>query len=294
MQTKSVHNPLYRIGCPVWNCDAWKGSIYSASAPKNQWLGSYTQVFNTVEGNSTFYGIPSPNIFQRWADQASDGFEFALKFPRVISHEKELQHAEVETELFLNGLKILNDAGRLGTSFLQLGPRFDGRNLGPLQRYLESLPREFPWAVEVRHLSWFEPPFENELNQLLEYLEIDRVIFDSRPLFSAPPTDEFEIKSQGRKPRSPIRDFVTGSRPMLRLVGRNDVSLAEPWIDEWTPKVATWIRDGLEPYVFLHAPNDAFAPQLAMHFHNALSELVPQINAIDSWPNTPQVQQQLF
>jgi uncharacterized protein YecE (DUF72 family) len=291
---QTTHNPLYRLGCPVWNCDAWKGSVYAASAPKDRWLKSYTNVFGTVEGNSTFYGIPRPDTFRRWADQAVDGFKFALKFPRVISHEKELLHAEMETKLFLDCLEILANANRLGTSFLQLGPRFDGQHLGPLQRYLEQLPAEFPFAVEVRHPAWFEAPFENELNQLLEHLEMDRVIFDSRPLYSAPPTDEYEIKSQGRKPKSPIRDFVTGSRPMLRLVGRNDVSLVDPWIEQWIPKVATWINDGLEPYVFLHAPNDAFAPQLAMRFHNALAETLDKLNPFESWPQTTEFQRQLF
>lgn len=294
MPNQTTHNSLYRCGCPVWNCEAWKGSVYAASAPKDRWLKSYTNIFGTVEGNSTFYGIPGPNTFQRWADQAVDGFKFALKFPRAISHEKELLHAEAETELFLNGLRILADADRLGTSFLQLGPKFDGRHLGLLQQYLEGLPTEFPFAVEVRHSGWFEAPLENELNQLLEHLEMDRVIFDSRPLFSAPPTDQYEIKSQNRKPRSPIRDFVTGARPMLRLVGRNDVSVVDPWIAQWIPKVATWIRDGLEPYVFLHAPNDAFASQLAMRFHNALAEVVAEIDPIESWPHSVEVQHRLF
>ncbi len=294
MSNQTTHNSLYRCGCPVWNCDAWKGSLYAASAPKDRWLKSYTSVFGAVEGNSTFYGIPEPSTFRRWADQAVDGFKFALKFPRVISHEKELLHAETETKLFLDGLEILADADRLGTSFLQLGPRFTGKQLGPLQRYLEQLPAKYPLAVEVRHPAWFESPFENELNQLLEHLGIDRVIFDSRPLYSAPPTDEAEIKSQGRKPRSPIRDFVTGSRPMLRLVGRNNVALVDPWIDEWIPKVATWIRDGLEPYVFSHTPDDAFAPLLAMRFHNALAKSIQELKPIDSWPHSVEIQQQLF
>jgi uncharacterized protein YecE (DUF72 family) len=290
----STHNDFYFCGCPVFNCAAWKGSVYPSSAAKDRWLGQYSQCFGSVEGNSTFYGIPGPETFRRWGQQTADGFRFALKFPRVISHEKELQFAEAETELFLQGLEILQTADRLGTSFLQLGPQFGPGKFQALQSYLESLPKEFPCAVEVRHPACFEPAFEKDLNQLLEYLEIDRVIFDSRPLFSAPPTDEFEIKSQGRKPRSPIREFVTGSHPMLRLVGRNDVALADPWIKEWVPKVAKWIQDGLQPYVFLHAPDDAFAPQLALRFHNALAEMVPEINAMANWPHSVEVQHKLF
>lgn len=290
----TTHNQLYRLGCPVWNCDAWKGSVYPASAAKDRWLHHYTKIFGTVEGNSTFYGIPGPDTFRRWADRAAEGFKFALKFPRIVSHEKELIGAETETGLFLDGLQILHDAGCLGTSFLQLGPRFGPGGLAPLQLFLDRLPEKFPFAVEVRHPAWFEGALEKELNQLLEYHDIDRVIFDSRPLYSAPPTDDAEIKSQGRKPKSPIREFVTGSRPMLRLVGRNRIELVDPWIEEWVPKVATWIRDGLEPYIFLHAPDDAFAPQLAVRFHNALAEKIQELKPMDSWPHLVEVQQQLF
>jgi uncharacterized protein YecE (DUF72 family) len=289
----TTHNSLYRLGCPVWNCDSWKGSVYPAAAPKDRWLKSYTQLFGTVEGNSTFYGIPGPDTFRRWAEQADEGFRFSLKFPRAISHESELVGNETETHLFLQGLEILGAAGRLGTTFLQLGPRFSGRQFPALQSYLEHLPKEFPWAVEVRHLEWFEGSLEKDLNQMLEYLEVDRVIFDSRPLYSAPPTDEYEVKSQTRKPRSPIRDFVTGPQPMLRLVGRNDISKVDPWIAEWVPKVATWIRDGLEPYIFLHAPDDAFAPQLAMRFHNALSKSVEGLQPAE-FPYSVEVQKELF
>jgi uncharacterized protein YecE (DUF72 family) len=294
MPTQTTHNNFYRLGCPVWNCSSWKGSVYAAGAPKDRWLNSYSSLFGTVEGNSTFYGIPSPDTFQRWADRAANGFRFALKVPRAISHEKELIGAQLGTDLFLNGLRILDRADRLGTSFLQLGPRFDGRQFVALENWLENFPREFPLAVEVRHLAWFEGALEKELNQLLEHFEVDRVIFDSRPLFSAPPTDEYEIKSQSRKPRSPIRHFVTGSRPMLRLVGRNDVTLADPWIKDWVPRVAKWIEDGLEPYIFLHAPDDAFAPELAFRFHNMLAPLISGLSPLDSWPHSVEVQKHLF
>ena len=95
---------------------------------------------------------------------------------------------------------------------------------------------------------------------------MDRVIFDSRPLFSRDPDDEIEQVSQQRKPKSPVRKFVTGSRPLLRLVGRNDLSLVEPWVKEWTQQIREWVDAGLEPYVFAHTPDDQFAPDFAAMF----------------------------
>ena len=155
---------------------------------------------------------------------------------------------------------------------------------------MKSLPIQFPYAVEVRHHDFFKEPAEAALNNLLTELSIDRVIFDSRPLFSQPPTDEIEEVSQKRKPRSPIRKTVTGSRPILRLVGRNDLSVVQPWIDEWSETIAEWIDEGLKPFVFTHAPDDQFAPEFARMFHNSLSERVSQLEQF-RWQYEPAKQQ---
>ena len=284
----------YYLGCPVWSCPQWRGSVYRAKAPKDRWLNHYSQSFKTVEGNSTFYGIPKLEIFERWAKQTEPGFQFALKFPRLISHDKLMQNVELESDLFLKGLEILHQHDRLGPSFLQLSPSFSPSQFGLLANYLNRLPDRFPYAVEVRHPGWFEGEAERRLNDLLRNQNVDRVIFDSRPLYSAPPTDEFEAKSQQRKPKVPIRTEVTGQRPMLRFIGRNDVSLTQEWIEEWVPVVAQWMNEGLIPFVFTHTPDDQFAPQFAKRFHNALAEVVDGVDPIVEWPfQTPQ-QKELF
>ncbi|MEM9410921.1 MAG: DUF72 domain-containing protein, partial [Planctomycetota bacterium] len=76
----------YRIGCPVWSCPQWRGSVYRPKSPRTNWLREYSEVFTTVEGNSTFYGLPKLETFQRWADETADHFRFVLKFPRSITH----------------------------------------------------------------------------------------------------------------------------------------------------------------------------------------------------------------
>ena len=283
-----------RIGCPVWSCPHWRGKVYKAKSARANWLKEYSEVFSTVEGNSTFYGIPAVDTFKRWADVTAEGFSFALKFPRVVSHEKQLKNAELETDQFLAGLDVLNDAGRLGPSFLQLGPSFNPSGITLLRQYLESLPQQFPYAVEVRHLDFFEEPAESELNQMLSELGVDRVIFDSRPLFSKAPDDEIEKVSQQRKPKSPVRKFVTGTRPLLRLVGRNNLDLARPWVEEWTQQIAEWVEAGLEPYVFTHTPDDQFAPDFAELFNDCLQEKLKTDSALSFRDEPRMVQQSLF
>ena len=282
------------IGCPVWSCPHWRGTVYGVKAPKDKWLSQYSHTFNTVEGNSTFYGIPKPETFQRWAEQAADEFRFALKFPRVISHEKQMQDVELETEQFLCGLEILHDHGKLGPTFLQLAPGFDPGRIDVLADYLSSLPIHFPYAVEVRNKGWFDPQAENELNHLLAEHHVDRVIFDSRPLFSAPPSDETEHESQRRKSNLPVRMAVTGRYPLLRFIGRNDIPLTKPWIKEWVPTVANWIENGLTPFIFTHTPDDRWAPEFARLFQNSLAQRVDCVDPIEQWPFEAPKQKELF
>ncbi len=289
---------LYRLGCPVWANDAWVGELYT-STQRRKWLSEYSSVFQAVEGNSTFYGLPSIETALRWADQAQDGFHFVLKFPREVSHEGVLDERKRYAEPFLKLLNAFADADRLGPAFLQLPPYFSGARLGELQRFLEWLPEEFAFAVEVRHDDFYSgSSIEDELNATLESRAVDRVLFDSRPLFSRPPSDEAETISQGRKPKLAYRDTVTAERPILRLIGRNSLEETRPWILAWAIRVAEWIRDGRMPYVFAHTPDDAFAPAMAAAFHDTLQAQLDGLEDLQPWPGRsapkPPVQKQLF
>ena len=278
-QTKGFH-----LGCPVWACPDWVGALFSTKDRK-KWLGEYSSVFGTVEGNSTFYGLPAMDTVKRWADSSCDGFRFCLKFPKAISHDRRLIDAEVETGLFLDILKVLAEAERLGPSFLQLPPTFSVVEMDRLMSYLQTLPSEFPYAVEVRHEDFFDQGAkEKAFDEMLRELKIDRVLFDSRPLFSKTPSDEAEKASQAKKPRSPHRTTVTGSRPMLRLVGRNSVDDTMPWIEEWAIVIADWIKVGLTPYVFAHSPDEKFAPEFAARLHAQLQSHVSLLPDLPEWP----------
>lgn len=285
----------YYIGCPVWICDAWVGSVY-ASKSRDRWLADYTRAFNSVEGNSTFYALPTADTVRRWVDESADGFRFLFKFPRSITHDRELLAAEQETDAFLSLLDILRQAGRLGPSMVQLGPSFDGHKLSQLEAFLARLPREFPYAVEVRHADYFdEGANEQTLDAMLAEYRVERVLFDSRPLFSSPPTDELEVKSQSRKPNVPVRQTVTNQSPIVRFVGRNDLATTTRWVDEWASILADWIARGLTPYFFAHAPNNAFAPPLATMLHKRLAEYVPTLPPLPTWPGSEvQKQRELF
>lgn len=276
------------LGAPVWACDQWGGLVYPNRTPRKDWLTWYSKAFNTVEGNSTFYALPDAATFQKWVDQTLDGFRFCFKFPRLISHDQQLSHCDEPLREFLGRLEILAKGERLGPTFLQLGPAFGPEGYERLERFLRSLPAEFSWAVELRHHDWFDSSVnENRVNDLLRRYQVDKVLFDSRPLFQSPPDDAIEAISQGKKPRTPVRQTVTADQPMLRIVGRNHVELADAFFMQWAPIVAAWIRDGQRPIIFTHAPNDAIAPTLAQRFMTALQSHLPDVDfTIPSLPTS--------
>ncbi len=285
MQTPAL--PFY-LGCPVWSCDGWADNVYPSRTAKRDFLTWYSRMFNCVEGNSSFYATPTREQAARWASQAATGFRFCFKFPRSISHDRMLVSAELETREFLEALEVLVGQKVAGPAFLQLGPEFGPSRFAVLRKYLEGLPREFEWAVEVRHLDWFDRgQHESNLNTLLQDLNIDRTLFDSRALFQCDASDDSERQSQSRKPRSPPRQTVTGRSPMLRLVGRNNLELSANVIAQWSKIVAGWLKNGLTPYIFAHTPNDQFAPEMARLFEQSVRNHVGELAR--EWPEIPRL-----
>ena len=269
---------LYHLGCPAWSIPEWRGTFLPANIRSPELLAEYSKVFNTVEGNSFFYALPRLDIVERWAIQADEGFEFCFKVPRAISHFMPLVcEGEVYSQL-IQCLECVSRKGKLGPIFLQLPAVFSPERLPELESFCRNWPDCFPLAVEVRHPDFFTgESAEQALDQILIRQRVDRVIFDSRALFHAPPSDPAEEKSQGRKPRLPVNLKSTGMRPMVRFVGRNRIEQTDPWQDEIADKVAAWIREGKHPYVFMHTPDDTLAPYLCQQFHCKLQERIPEL-----------------
>jgi uncharacterized protein YecE (DUF72 family) len=280
----------YYLGCPIWANKSWVGELFTSDAKPADYLAQYSSVFNTVEGNSTFYGLPSEASVQKWLKATPDGFRFCFKFPRSVSHERRLENAEAETEAFLERLTPLRE--RLGPLFLQLPPSFGPDGLDVLDRYLRGLPSDWSYAVEVRHPALFDAA-EPELNGLLGAHGVDRAIFDTRGLHGADAQDAATVASQRRKPRLPVRPVATGPRPFVRFVAHPEVEANRTLLDAWARTVGGWIAEGRTPCFFTHAPDDFYAPRVARLFHALLSE-ARDVGDLPAWPaERPQERTQL-
>lgn len=260
-----------RVGCPVWAHSPWVGKFFSSDARRSDYLPQYGSVFNTVEGNASFYGLPSPDTIRRWIEEAPEGFEFCFKFPRVVSHDLLLSHAEKETVEFIKRMEPLEQ--RLGTFFLQLPIHFEPRHLGHLVAYLQSLPADYHYAVEVRSLKFFGGGSdEHDFNQVLTDLQVDRVIFDTRALFAGKAPDEDTEAARRRKPNLPVTKYAVARRPFIRFVGHPDSGTTTPFLREWVEPVIEWLDQGFQPYFFTHMTDDLYAPHLGRQFLQLLRE----------------------
>lgn len=271
------------LGCPVWAHAPWVGKFFTTDARREDFLPQYASVFGTAEGNATFYGLPSADTVRKWAAEAPADFRFAFKFPRAITHDRRLAGAEAETRELFARLAPLGE--RLGPFFLQLHQSFGARELPVLAAYLDALPKEFAYAVEVRASEFFAAgEDERAFDALLVERGVDRVNFDTRGLFASKADDEHSLDAKRKKPRVPVRFTATGRRPFVRFVGDPHVPANRAVLSEWAGVVARWIEEGRTPYFFTHHPDDAHAPALARLFQELLHERTAAVPEPALWP----------
>jgi len=173
-----------RIGTSGWNYPSgqgtWNGIFYppAKARPKGfDELGFYSEHFDTVEVNSTFYGQPRESVTRTWAERTPRFFEFSVKLYQKFTHPKMYEqvlrrslhtpegHEAAVRELvkpsaadlneFRRGIEPLASAGKLGAVLAQFPPSFKG---GAAEAdYLAHLLRalsDYAVAVELRHSSW--------------------------------------------------------------------------------------------------------------------------------------------
>lgn len=265
----------YYLGCPMWANKEWLGMVMPNGTPNAKFLYHYSRVFNSVEGNTTFYALPKPETVQVWANETPADFRFTFKFPRQITHEHRLHNvSDIATE-FLECMQPLAD--KVGLLTIQLPPSFSAAQLPALAEFLQQLPEEFQYAVEPRHLDFFDGGSnETMFDALLQSHGVDRILFDTVRLFQLESNEPSIVEAQRKKPRVPERWTRLSDRPMLRYVGSNDKTLDEKRLQTLSKKVAQWLQQGAQPYVFIHAPNTKYAPLLAEVFHERLQQQLSQ------------------
>ena len=142
----------YCIGCSGWSYTSWQGPFYPPTIDNSDWLKYYSNVFDYVEIDSSFYRIPTIFMVKNCSAQ---NFRFTAKFPKIITHDKRLKDIDKECEQFFEAMRPLAD--KTLALLIQLPPSlhiFEG--LERLRDLVPELDTRFRYAVEVRHSSWFQ------------------------------------------------------------------------------------------------------------------------------------------
>lgn len=272
----------YFIGLPQWQHESWdKGPL----AGKGSALGRYARYFNSVEGNTTFYGVPRSETVLRWLADTPDDFRFCFKFRQEISHRGALRAGHPKVMEQLDALAPL--AGKIGLFCLQLPQSFGPDGLDALEYFLAALPSEYNYSVEVRNLAFFgKGNDERALNRMLMRQQVNRVMFDTRSIFAQLATDAATLDAQQKKPRVPLHVLATGQQPQVRLITPINYLSAETYVDQWVAKVGEWIDEGRQPFIFFHTPDNQQAPELARWFVEKLELRKSGLRGLKLWPQT--------
>ena len=162
-----------RIGTSGWHYPTgegtWDGIFYPPRGRRHRSPGFdeleyYAEHFDTVEVNSTFYGVPRRSVTESWANRTPDHFAFSIKLYQQFTHPKmyaastgssDTRVERDDIDQFCEALAPIHEAGKLGVLLAQFPPSFknDAAAHDYLAWLLEAL-SDHPIAVELRHRSW--------------------------------------------------------------------------------------------------------------------------------------------
>jgi uncharacterized protein YecE (DUF72 family) len=217
------------IGCCGWSYQDWLGVFYPADAAPADSLALYAQAFPSVEVDSTFYGPPTESTVRQWDARTPEGFRFALKVPRIVTHEKRLRDAGGDFEEFVATTALLGP--KRGPLLMQF-PRFSRADFeGPsefvdlLGRFLGGVDRGLRLAVEVRNTGWLDDPLFDLLRDHAVALAV---------------TDQ-----AGGPPRHERGRWMTADFAYIRLLGdrRRIETITKTWgetVIDRTAELARW------------------------------------------------------
>ncbi|MCU8033218.1 MAG: DUF72 domain-containing protein [Shewanella sp.] len=279
-----LHQPNhFRLGLAMWSHSNWQESVYGHGTKQAERLARYATIFNTVEGNTSFYATPAQQTVMNWHSATPESFRFTFKLPQTITHQRLLQHCGQELKDFFQIMTPLID--KTGIWKIQLPAHFGPENLPALAQFLDQIPQGLTYGVEVRHAAFFaKGDAERALNRLLIDKKVNRIIMDSRPLFALPPCNVAIIDAHKKKPRVPVHAIATANNPVVRFIGQPDDAIAQlaqqgvavlpkdndTFFDNWLTQLPQWLAEGREPYLFIHTPDNEAAPELAIRLYQKL------------------------
>jgi uncharacterized protein YecE (DUF72 family) len=218
------------IGTSGWDYNHWEQVLYPAGMPPRERLQRYTEAFDTVELNASFYHWPRDTTFAGWRRRLPPGFQMSVKAPRGLTHGRRLYAPERWLERIASSWHELAD--RRGVLLLQLPPDFE-RDDARLGYLLDLLPDWLTTAVELRHPSWQAEP----VYALLERRSVAYCVMSGAQL--------------------PCVLRATAPHVYVRLHGPDDQHLyagsySQDALRWWADRLHEWQENGHEVYAYFN------------------------------------------
>ena len=229
------------IGTSGWNYKSWRDGFYG-DTPQKEWLRFCAERFTSIEVNGTFYRLQEKSTFKKWRDQTPDGFSFAIKGHRYVTHNKKLLDAEEPVIRCRDSASPLGK--RLAAVVWQL-PAFLKKDIERLEKFVRVLRH---WettrhAIEFRHKTWFD----DEVADILREHGVAVCMSDA--------------------PDWPLWDAVTTDLVYIRLHGHTRKyasSYNKPALKRWATRIQGWLKQNRAVHVYFDNDAEGAAPQNAL------------------------------
>lgn len=176
------------VGLSGFSYKEWQGEdlFYPPDLKAKDFLRFYSDRYPSVEADGTWYRMPTEKGVEGWVATTPDGFRFAPKMHRNVTHVGRLKLETLDSvRFFLKRLRPMADADKLGPILVQLPPNMK-RNDERLSAFLAALPptmaasarasgeepplgpgaeRPLRYALEFRNETWHAPEVEEMLRQ---------------------------------------------------------------------------------------------------------------------------------
>ncbi|MDI6874549.1 DUF72 domain-containing protein [Candidatus Solincola sp.] len=221
-----------RVGTSGWHYAHWRGVFYPIQLPTREWLGFYASHFDTVEINNSFYRLPALETFAVWRDAVPEGFLFAVKANRFITHVKRLRDPREALTNFFRNMDGLRE--KTGPILFQLPPRWKA-DPERLRGFIRALPPGYRYVFEFRDPSWFAP-------------EIYRILEDGGCALCSASSPSFP------EARVETADFAFFRFHGGKVLYGSKYSTEE--LAEWADYARRLLKEGMDVYAYFN--NDAF------------------------------------
>lgn len=252
---KKVNKPKVYVGCAKWGRTEWLGKIYPLGTKEAKFLDHYVSHYNSIELNATHYRTFPTSTVQKWAERAGErDFLFCPKVPQTISHYSTFENIDDKTNAFLESFSAFGK--HLGPIFLQVSDRFSPKRKANLVNYLQSLPSDLQFFLEVRNQDWFSDKTQMEdFAATLHKLNTGLIVTDAA----------------GR--RDCVHMYLTIPKAFIRFVGNSLHQSDYTRIDDWINRIKLWLDNGLqELYFFMHMHDETYSPELSLYFIEKLNK----------------------